>query len=182
MDKIILASGSPRRRQLLELAHIPFEVIPADVDETPPADILPEDLPSFLAQKKAKAVAVKHPDSIILAADTIVLLNGEILGKPEDAAHAKEILLKLSGNKHLVLTGVCLLRNGETKTFTKTTEVYFRELTEAQIDFYIKENRPFDKAGAYAIQEFIGLIGIEKIVGDYYNVMGLPIGDVVKWL
>lgn len=182
MDKIILASGSPRRRQLLELAHIPFEVIPADVDETPPAGIAPEALPVFLAEKKANAIAARFPDRTILAADTIVLLDGEVLGKPADAAEAQAILQKLSGNRHFVLTGVCLLKGGEKETFTKTTEVCFRPLLVSDIDFYIKKYRPFDKAGAYAIQEYIGLIGIEKIVGDYYNVMGLPVGDVVRSL
>lgn len=182
MDKIILASGSPRRKQLLELAHVPFEVLPADVDETPPSGITPEALPVFLAEKKAAAIAAKLPHKTILAADTIVLLNGEMLGKPTDAAHAREILSRLSGQMHRVLTGVCLLRDGVVRSFTKTTEVYFRPLTNTQIDFYVKEYQPFDKAGAYAIQEYIGLIGIEKINGDYYNVMGLPIGDVLLLL
>lgn len=182
MDKIILASGSPRRRQLLEWAHIPFEVFAADIDETPPAGLAPEVLPAFLAEKKAQAVAARFPGKTILAADTIVLSANEILGKPRDAAHAQEILQKLSGKMHRVLTGVCLLREQKSEVFTRTTEVYFRPLTEEQIDFYIREYQPFDKAGAYAIQEYIGLVGIEKINGDYYNVMGLPVGEVVAWL
>jgi len=179
MDKIILASGSPRRRQLLELAHVPFEVAPAGVDETPPEGMAPEALPAFLAEEKAKAVAARFPGATVLAADTIVLLGEEVLGKPTDAAHARALLCKLSGKMHQVLTGVCLLREGHAETFTCVTGVYFRPLTEEQINFYVEAYQPLDKAGAYAIQEYIGLVGIEKIEGDYYNVMGLPVGEVL---
>ena len=182
MTKLILASGSPRRKQLLELAHIDFEVITSDVDETPPVGMSCEEVPVHLAIEKARAVAEKYPGRNVLAADTVVLLEGDILGKPESDEDAKLMLARLSGNMHRVVTGVCLLQNGAEQSFSVTTEVYFRPLSEAQISFYVDTYHPLDKAGSYAIQEFIGIIGIEKIVGDYYNVMGLPVGDVVPLL
>ncbi|MBS1629716.1 MAG: septum formation protein Maf [Bacteroidetes bacterium] len=182
MEKLILASGSPRRRQLLEQAHIDFEVISPDVDETIPPGMDGTDLPAFLAQKKAKAVAEKFPDRDILAADTVVLLGNEILGKPASDYEAKAMLTRLSGQMHRVVTGVCLLLHGKDHVFSVITEVYFRQLSYEQISFYVDHYHPLDKAGAYAIQEYIGMVGIEKIVGDYYNVMGLPVGDVVPML
>jgi septum formation protein len=182
MHKIILASQSPRRKQLLEQAGYTFEVIIADVDETNPPGMPGIDVPEFLAKKKTAAIEQHAHDSIIIAADTIVLLDDEILGKPRDAAHAKETLSKLSGRMHRVVTGVCIQKGSAQENFSVITEVYFRPLTEAQIDHYIEQYKPFDKAGAYAIQEWIGLIGIERINGDYYNVMGLPIGEVARIL
>ena len=182
MEKLILASGSPRRKQLLELAHIDFEVITSDVDETNPPGMPGEAVPEHLAREKAQAVAALNPGRIVLAADTIVLLEGDILGKPENAEAAKAMLARLSGKMHRVVTGVCLLGKGGEQSFSVTTEVYFRKLTEDQISFYVDRYQPMDKAGAYAIQEYIGIVGIEKINGDYYNVMGLPVGDVVPLL
>ena len=182
MDRLILASGSPRRKQLLELAHIDFEVITSDVDETNPPGMPGEEVPVHLAKEKACAVAAKHPGRDVLAADTVVLLEGDILGKPDNDAAAKEMLARLSGKMHRVVTGVCLLQNGLEQSFSVTTEVYFRQLSEAQISFYVDTYHPLDKAGSYAIQEYIGIIGIAKIVGDYYNVMGLPVGNVVPLL
>jgi septum formation protein len=182
MQKLILASGSPRRKQLLELAHIDFDVITSDVDETNPPGMPGEEVPEHLAREKARAVAEKHPGRPVLAADTVVLLGGDILGKPENDEAAKVMLARLSGNMHRVVTGVCLIRDGRERSFSVTTEVWFRKLTVAQISFYVENYHPMDKAGAYAIQEYIGIVGIEKIVGDYYNVMGLPVGDVVPLL
>lgn len=182
MNKLILASGSPRRKQLLAQAHIDFEVIAPNVDETNPEGMAGEEVPEFLAKKKANAVAENYPNRDILAADTIVLLEDEIIGKPEDLNAAKAMLIRLSGKKHRVVTGVCLLQNGKEHSFSTTTEVYFRELSKAQIELYVEQYRPLDKAGSYAIQEFIGIVGIEKIVGDYYNVMGLPVGQIVPLL
>ena len=182
MDKLILASGSPRRKQLLELAHVDFEVITSDVDETPPAGMPCEEVPVHLAIEKARAVGAKYPGRSVLAADTVVLLDGDILGKPESDDAAKDMLARLSGHMHRVVTGVCLLQDGEEQSFSVTTEVYFRPLSEAQISFYVDNYHPLDKAGSYAIQEYIGIIGIEKIAGDYYNVMGLPVEDVVPLL
>lgn len=180
--KIILASQSPRRKQLLEMAEIPFEILIADVDETNPPGMAGEFVPEFLAKKKADAVSHLVQGAIVIAADTVVLLDHHILGKPKNAEHAKEILSQLSGRMHKVVTGVCIRKAGKEISFSVTTEVYFRPLTVAQIEHYVTHYKPFDKAGAYAIQEWIGVTGIEKINGDYYNVMGLPIGDVVKVL
>ena len=182
MDKLILASGSPRRKQLLELAHIDFEVITSDVDETNPPGMPGEDVPEHLAKQKAHAVAKLHPGRSVLAADTVVLLDGDILGKPENDAAAKAMLARLSGRMHRVVTGVCLLQDGGEQSFSVTTEVYFRTLSDEQISFYVDRYHPLDKAGSYAIQEYIGIIGIEKIAGDYYNVMGLPVGNVIPLL
>ena len=176
--KIILASQSPRRKQLMEMAELQFEVIVADVDETNPPGMPAKQVPEHLARKKADAVAHQVNDAIVIAADTLVLLDEHILGKPRDAAHAVEILKQLSGKMHTVVTGVCM-RKGEMEIcFSTTTEVYFRSLTGEPIEHYVSHYKPFDKAGAYAIQEWIGVTGIEKINGDYYNVMGLPIGEV----
>lgn len=177
--KIILASQSPRRKQLMELAELEFEILIADVDETNPPGMPGENVPLFLAKKKADAVSHLAADAIVIAADTVVLLDHHILGKPTDAAHAISILQQLSGRMHKVVTGVCIRKGAKEKCFSTTTEVYFRPLTGEQIAHYVQHYKPFDKAGAYAIQEWIGVTGIEKINGDYYNVMGLPIGEVV---
>jgi len=177
--KIILASQSPRRKQLMEMAELEFEVLVADVDETNPPGMPGEQVPEFLARKKADAVSHLVSDAIVVAADTVVLLDHHILGKPTDAAHAKQILQQLSGRMHKVVTGVCVRKGAKEVCFSTTTEVYFRSLSERQIEHYISHYKPFDKAGAYAIQEWIGVTGIEKINGDYYNVMGLPIGELI---
>jgi septum formation protein len=179
MVKIILASQSPRRRQLMEMAELEFEVLVADVDETNPPGMPGEEVPQHLACKKADAVRHLVNDAIVVAADTVVLLDHHILGKPTDEANAKDILGRLSGRMHKVVTGVCIRKGEQEHAFSVTTEVYFRPLSAAQIDHYISKYKPYDKAGAYAIQEWIGVTGIEKINGDYYNVMGLPIGDVI---
>ena len=182
MNKIILASQSPRRKQLMEMAEFTFEVIIADVDETNPPGMPGEQVPEFLAKKKADAVRHMVNDAIVIAADTVVLLDHHILGKPKDVANAIEILQQLSGRVHKVVTGVCIRRGEQESSFSITTEVHFRKLTDTQIKHYVDHYKPFDKAGAYAIQEWIGVTGIEKIDGDYYNVMGLPIGTVIEVL
>lgn len=179
MPRIILASQSPRRKQLMEMAELDFEVVIADVDETNPPGMDSAKVPEHLAHKKANAIAHDYQDAIIIAADTIVLLDDEILGKPKDAADAVNMLKKLSGRMHQVISGVCIQAGDKVDSFSKITEVYFRPLEEDKIRHYVDQYRPFDKAGSYAIQEWIGLAGIEKINGDYYNVMGLPIGDVL---
>ncbi len=176
--KIILASQSPRRKQLMEMAELKFEILVADVDETNPPGMPASQVPEHLARKKADAVSLWVNDAIVIAADTLVLLDEHILGKPKDAAHAIDILKQLSGRMHTVVTGVCMRKENKEVCFSTTTEVYFRTLTDAQIEHYVSHYKPFDKAGAYAIQEWIGVTGIEKINGDYYNVMGLPIGEV----
>lgn len=179
MHKIILASQSPRRKQLMEAAELEFEIIIADVDETNPPGMSGELVPEYLAKKKAAAIENQVHDAIIIAADTVVLLDHEILGKPTDEGNAREILGKLSGRTHQVVTGVCMQKGTKQVSLSTVTEVRFRKLSEKQIAHYVSHYKPYDKAGAYAIQEWIGMIGIEKIDGDYYNVMGLPIGEVV---
>ncbi len=176
-ENIILASGSPRRRDLLAGAGYTFSVQAPDVDETPPAGMAIEKVPEFLARKKA--AAVEAPDAFIIAADTVVLLDGKILGKPVDGEDAVQMLRQLSGRTHTVVSGVCIKWGAALESFSTITEVTFRALTDEQIRFYVAEYKPFDKAGSYAIQEWIGFVGIESIRGDYYNVMGLPIGEVV---
>lgn len=178
MHKIILASQSPRRKQLMELAELSFDIVIADVDETNPPGMPGEEVPEHLAKKKAAAIEHLHHDCIIIAADTVVLLDHEILGKPVDEEHAVETLKKIQGRMHQVVTGVCMQLGSKQISFSTTTEVYFRPLSDEQVRHYVRHYKPFDKAGAYAIQEWIGMIGIEKINGDYYNVMGLPIGEV----
>jgi septum formation protein len=182
MSDIILASQSPRRKQLLEMAEVPFTVVVSDVDETNPPGMPGEDVPAHLARKKAEAISSNYPDAIIVAADTVVLLDDDILGKPDSEQHAIEMLSALQGRMHRVVTGVCICSSKLERVFSITTEVYFRPLTIGQIRHYVAKYKPFDKAGSYAIQEWIGVTGIEKINGDYYNVMGLPVGDVVRIL
>jgi septum formation protein len=182
MHKIILASQSPRRKQLLEQAEIEFEIMVADVDETNPPGMPGTEVALHLAKLKADTVQHLVEDAIVIAADTVVLLDDKILGKPRDAEHAREMLRMLSGRMHTVVTGVCIQSDSKQISFSTETKVYFRSLTKEQIGYYVESYMPFDKAGAYAIQEWIGMIGIEKINGDYYNVMGLPIGEVIAFL
>lgn len=182
MAKYILASQSPRRKQLLEWAEIDFEIILQNTDESYPPHLPPDEVAVHIARNKARAVreAVKDNRTII-AADTIVVLNTEIIGKPKDRADALAILSKLSGNIHHVITGVAIA-NGQEFCFADVTEVEFHSLTPEQIAFYVDKYQPYDKAGAYAIQEWIGVVGIKRINGDFYNVMGLPVSRVVQTL
>jgi septum formation protein len=182
MAKYILASASPRRKQLLEWAEIDFEIIVAHTDESYPVHLPPEEIAIHIAQEKAKAVQEKTgSDRTIIAADTIVVLNDEIIGKPKDKEDAFAILSKLSGKAHQVITGVVILGKKDI-SFADITEVEFYPLSIQQIEFYIDKYKPYDKAGAYAIQEWIGVTGIKRINGDFYNVMGLPISRVVQAL
>ncbi|MEO6668046.1 MAG: Maf family nucleotide pyrophosphatase [Ferruginibacter sp.] len=183
MQKIILASQSPRRKQLLEWAEIDFDVIVSETDETFPPGLTFEETAIYIARNKALVVSKKNQSGLaILAADTIVVCHNEILGKPTDRNHAIEILKKLSGTTHQVITGVVILKNEKEISFADTTTVAFHELNEEQIRFYIDKYKPYDKAGAYAIQEWIGVVGIKSINGDFYNVMGLPVSRVVQSL
>jgi septum formation protein len=181
---IILASKSPRRKQLLEWAEIPFEIITQDTDENYPATLLVHDVPVHIAKKKAKAVQEKlnNKGATILAADTIVVINNKIIGKPKNREEAIATLKLLSGQVHEVVTGVAILKEEKEIYFSDITQVEFHPLTEEQIIFYIDKYQPYDKAGAYAIQEWIGVIGIKNIQGDFYNVMGLPVSRVVPML
>jgi septum formation protein len=183
MERIVLASQSPRRKQLLEWAEIPFDVMVPVTDELYPADLPPPEVPVYIARNKALAVKkeLSH-DRIILAADTLVVLQHEIIGKPKNRDHAIEILTALSGKKHEVITGVVIMKDSQETSFVDTTTVVFHTLSKAQLIFYVDKYQPYDKAGAYAIQEWMGVVGIQSIVGDFYNVMGLPISRVVKAL
>lgn len=178
-QKVILASQSPRRKQLLQWAEIDFDVIVPDTDESYPALISSADVAIHIARNKALAVLQVYPGSLpILAADTIVVCDGDIIGKPVDKPDAISILSKLSGRKHQVVTGVCLLAGNKEVSFSDVTDVTFNRLSAEQIEFYVDKYKPYDKAGAYAIQEWIGVIGIQRVNGDFYNVMGLPINRV----
>ena len=183
MIKIILASGSPRRKQLLEWAEVPFEVKAKSTDESYPAGLLPQEVAIHIARNKALAVVNECPkDSVILAADTIVVLDQRIIGKPADREDAIDILAALSGQHHRVITGVAIRKNDREKTFSDSTTVQFHSLTRKEIEYYIDKYKPYDKAGAYAIQEWIGVVGIQSVQGDFYNVMGLPVSRVVREL
>lgn len=182
MPDIILASQSPRRKQLLEWAEIDFEIVVANTDESYPKELQPKDVALHIAKEKAKAVQHKAKDKIIIAADTIVVLNNEIIGKPTDRIDAINILSTLSGSHHQVITGVVILKEKKEISFADITDVEFHSLTQGQIEFYVDKYKPYDKAGAYAIQEWIGVIGIKRINGDFYNVMGLPVSRVAQAL
>lgn len=183
MNKIILASQSPRRKQLLEWAEIPFEIIVKETSENYPPGLEPEEIAVYIAQQKATAVQkLISPDQTILAADTIVVLGENIIGKPVHREEAVSILFALSGEKHKVITGVVIMKGEKEISFADVTEVEFHKLTLEQIEFYVDKYKPYDKAGAYAIQEWIGVIGIKSVRGDFYNVMGLPVSRVVQAL
>jgi septum formation protein len=182
MADIILASQSPRRKQLLEWAEIAFEIIVADTDESYPQGLLPKDVAIHIAREKAKVVRPRAKNKTVIAADTIVVLDNRIIGKPRDREEAIAILTSLSGQKHEVITGVVIANHSQEIFFADTTEVEFHSLTKEQIEFYVDKYRPYDKAGAYAIQEWIGVTGIKCIHGDFYNVMGLPVSRVVQAL
>lgn len=188
MKKLVLASASPRRKQLLEWAGLDFDVIVAATDETFPDALTPAAAAMHIASQKALAVQsggdylAHHSSQPVLAADTIVVCDGKIIGKPADRNDAILMLQFLSGKRHEVVTGVTIVNGHQTHRFADTTEVWFHQLTTEQIEFYVDRYQPFDKAGAYAIQEWIGIVGIERIQGDYYNVMGLPVSRVVREL
>lgn len=174
---LILGSGSPRRKEILSLADIDFEVLVSDVDESYGADIAADDVPELLAIRKARAIQQKFSviQVTILTADTVVIVDEQILGKPVNRDEAIQMLQKLSGKKHKVITGVCCLKTEDMKTFKDVTWVTFSEISLSDIEYYVDKYQPYDKAGSYAIQEWIGVRYISKIEGCYYNVMGLPL-------
>jgi len=183
MNRIILASQSPRRKQLLEWAEIPFDIIVRPTSEDYPPGLHPEEIAIYIAQQKANAVQNEVAnDQAILGADTIVVLGENIIGKPVHREEAVSILYALSGEKHKVITGVVVRKGEKEISFADVTEVEFHKLTIEQIEFYVDKYKPYDKAGAYAIQEWIGVVGIKSINGDFYNVMGLPVSRVVRAL
>ena len=170
---VILASQSPRRKELMGLFHIPFTVRVSDADETMDPGLSPAEAVALVSRRKAEAVSPKK-DDVVIAADTIVVCGGEILGKPKDAADASRMLHLLSGRDHQVMTGMTLLRGDVCKTVTEITDIHFRALSDREIDAYIRTGEPMDKAGAYGIQGGAALFA-ERLQGDYYNVMGLPV-------
>lgn len=180
--KIILASNSPRRKELLSGIDVAYEVrILADVDETYPENIPQRSVPEYLAKKKAAAsFNGLQPDELLITADTIVLLDDDVLGKPGDVAEIRRMLRRLSGNTHLVITGVCLTSCEKQVSFSDSTRVTFAELSDEEIDYYAANYNSTDKAGAYGVQEWIGYIGVEHLEGSYFNVMGLPIRRVYE--
>lgn len=183
LPSVILASKSPRRQELLKLMNIDFRVVLKEVDESYPEGLTPRETAVYISEKKAHAFdgSIDTGD-IVLTADTIVCIGGSILGKPENENHAFEMLSALSGSRHDVITGVSMLVNNEIRSFYDITEVYFRYLSPGEIRYYITNFKPFDKAGSYGIQEWIGVTGIEKINGSYTNVMGLPTEKLYKKL
>ena len=179
--KLILASQSPRRRQLLEQAGFTFEVKTKPIDESFPEDMPVDEVAGYLARRKAHAAReFITGEEILLTADSVVILGDAIYNKPEDAADARRILRALSGRVHRVITGVCLLSKEKERVFSGESRVHFAELSDDEIDYYIRTCQPFDKAGAYAIQEWIGLCKIDRIEGTYANIMGLPVDLVYR--
>lgn len=175
--KFILASNSPRRKELLAGLGLEFEVRVIDgIDESYPASLPASQVAQFIAEKKAQAYrASMAPDELIITADTVVIVGSDILGKPKDEADAVRMLREISGRTHQVTTGMCLTTATRQRSFSVTTDVTFKQLTDAEIRHYVSTYRPFDKAGAYGIQEWIGYIGVTGLNGSYYNVMGLPV-------
>ena len=177
--KIILASKSPRRQELLKGLDIQFEIKTKEVDESYPLTMKPEQVPVFLAEKKADAfVDLLEKDTILITSDTIVIQGKNILEKPNSIEEGKAMIRKLSGQVHTVVTGVCIRTLEKSINFSDETRVLFTDLTDDEIDYYMKNYQPFDKAGSYGVQEWIGYVGIEKLDGSYYNVMGLPVHKV----
>lgn len=182
--KVLLASQSPRRRELLGHIDVEVELLPLiEVSESFPATMKPEEVPAYISKKKAHPYMANLKDNeVLLTADTVVICKGEVIGKPVDDMDAARILRLLSGRTHKVVTGVTLASNKRSVTFSEITEVDFAPLSVEEIDYYVGRYRPFDKAGAYGIQEWIGYIGIRGIRGDYYNVMGLPLHSLYNHL
>ena len=182
--KIILASNSPRRKELLAGLGLPFEVhVMKDIDESYPSDLPVADVALYIAGKKANAYrATLSSDELVITADTVVIVGDEILGKPVDEADAERMLRLISGRTHQVTTGVCMLTTTSQRRFAVTTDVTFKELSDDEIHYYITHYKPYDKAGAYGIQEWIGYVGVTCRHGSYYNVMGLPVQRIYEAL
>ncbi len=173
--KIILASGSPRRKELMEGLGLSFEIRVKDgIDESYPSGLSCEDIPVYIACAKASAYTLKS-DELLITADTIVWVDDQVLGKPHSHQEASGMLRLLSGRTHQVITGVCLTTENETRSFACVTDVTFATLSPQEIEYYVCHYRPFDKAGAYGVQEWIGYVGVTELKGSYFNVMGLPV-------
>lgn len=177
MKHIILASNSPRRRELLAGLDLDFEVkVLPDIDESYPKDLPAAEVAGYISREKADSYrALIGEDDLVITADTVVIVGNEVLGKPKDADEARRMLHLISGRTHQVITGVCLLTTDKEHSFSVTTDVTFKQLSDDEITYYIEHYKPFDKAGAYGIQEWIGYIGVTSINGSYFNVMGLPV-------
>lgn len=180
--KLILASGSPRRKQIMAEAGFAFDVEVKETDESFDSDLPPESVPEILAKRKVEAFNEYNEECIVIGADTVVIVDNTILNKPRDREDAVKMLSELSGKSHNVVTGVCIKIGNKYLSFSDTTTVYFKELSNTEIEFYIQFYAPYDKAGAYGVQDFIGMIGIEKINGSFYTVMGLPIHKIYQHL
>lgn len=181
--KLILASASPRRQQLMKDAGFTFEVKLKKIAEDYPKDIPIEKVPEYLSKVKAEAFREElNPDEVLVTADTVVCIHDKILGKPANRAEAIRMLQELSGNRHLVVTGVCVTTCTKQLSFSALTNVFFKTLSTEEVEYYVDVYKPFDKAGAYGIQEWIGYIGIERIEGSFYNVMGLPVQKLYETL
>lgn len=182
--KLLLASKSPRRRQLLSELGFPVEFVTLDTDEHLSSPLPTAEVAEYLARRKAAAYPAErlHDDEVLVTADTVVVHDGNVLGKPADRNEAVAMLHNLSGDKHTVYTGVCLRSKDKETSFTESTDVYFRNLSDSDIDYYVDTYKPYDKAGSYGIQEWIGMIGISRIEGCYYNVMGLPVARLYERL
>lgn len=179
---LILASNSPRRKQLLHDAGFAFTVEVLPTDESYPADLPAKEVAGYISREKAEQFRGIRPDSLVLTADTVVIADHHILGKPTDATDAFRMIKILSGRSHKVVTAVSLLSDGIIETISDVAEVYFRDLEDWEINHYIEQYKPFDKAGSYGIQEWIGMVGIEKIEGSFYTIMGLPVQVVYRLL
>lgn len=179
---LFLASNSPRRQQLLREMGVEFTVEVRPTDELFPADMPVSDVAGYLAQHKAEQFAHDLGEKLILCADTVVVVDDTILNKPANAAEAREMLRLLSGRSHQVITGVCLLNPQGYQTISDVAHVTFKTLTDSEIEYYITHYRPFDKAGAYGVQEWIGMVGIPRIEGSFYTIMGLPLHQVYQLL
>lgn len=180
--KLLLASKSPRRRQLLSELGYPVEFIDLNVDEHVPVGTPAAETAELLACRKASAATEIPPDTILIAADTVVVHRDHVLGKPADRNEALAMLRSLAGGSHSVYTGVCMRTADRTLSFTEHTEVFFRPLNEDELEYYVDNYRPYDKAGAYGIQEWIGMVGVSRIEGCFYNVMGLPVARLYEQL
>ena len=179
---LLLASNSPRRKELLASMGLQFDVLVKDVEEEFPEHLQREEIAVYLASHKADQYDAELQNQLLITADTIVCLGNKVLNKPTDQAEAFTMLRSLSGTSHEVITGVCLFSSDNKTVFHDTTKVYFKELTDEEINYYITNYKPFDKAGAYGIQEWIGMIGIERIEGSYFNVVGLPVQKLYQQL
>lgn len=183
MKRLILGSQSPRRKQLLASAGFEFEVRVSNEPEDYPADMPLPAIPTYLAEKKARALLpTLQAGEVLICADSVVIWQGELLGKPDDLEHAKQIVRKLAGSTHEVITGVCVMTQNSVQTFAELTKVTIKPLTEAEIVYYVEKDRPLDKAGSYGIQDWIGFVGVSGIEGCFYNVMGLPISRLYDLL